>query len=345
MSLILDDSTEENASQVANIDMVTWHPRPSFTFNPPPGGNISIQSSDGQVFSVHTLILGLASSMFSDMFTVGTRVEEIIDLAEDSETISIMLAYIYPSGVPPPLDSFDILEKSLVVAQKYDLKAMLEKIDRSLSTESACKTLVENDPLRVFSLTVTYELHESQIAAIRAVRPTHADLSRSGTLTELAHEYPGSAHIVKLIGIQAARAEVLSEFFYDLGYRQDPPLAVYNQTPDDKTSWLICEDCRVKTVTITTTLPVRYFPVWLNGWASNMYKRFREEPRKDHSHCFTVEMFDTLVRRPRNAPFCQNCVKTALKAKKGRVLRTWLEQVEEDLVDRLQALDQDILLP
>ncbi|KAG8774578.1 hypothetical protein FRC12_001902 [Ceratobasidium sp. 428] len=345
MSLILDDSTEENASQVANIDVVTWHPRPSFTFSPPPGGDISIRSCDGQVISVHTLILGLASSMFSDMFTVGTRVDEVVDLAEDSETISIMLAYIYPSGVPPPLDSFDILEKSLVVAQKYDLKAMLGRIDRSLSTESACKTLVENDPIRVFSLTVTYELRESQIAAIRAVRPTHADFSCSNTLTWLAREHPSSAHIVKLVGIQAARAEVLFHFFFDLGYQHDTPLAVYNHTPDDKTSWLICEDCRAKMVTSTATLPIRYFPAWLNGWASSMYKRFREEPGKNHSHHFTIEMFDTLVRRPRNAPFCQNCVKTALKAKKGRVLKAWLQEVEEDLVERLTELDHDILLP
>ncbi|KAG9090118.1 hypothetical protein FRC06_001219 [Ceratobasidium sp. 370] len=180
------------------------------------------------------------------MSAIGTRTAEVIDLAEDSETFSVMLVYIYPSSIPPPLGSFELLEKSLGVAQKYDLKAMLQRLDRALSTESSYKELIKSDPLRIFHLSVTYGLQQSQTVAIRGVQPRHCDLLYPDGIIQLAKTYPSSSHVIQLMGIQAARAEALFRCFYDLGYGDG--LGVCNTTPDDKNSWLIRKDCKTKMI-------------------------------------------------------------------------------------------------
>ncbi|KAG9095759.1 hypothetical protein FS749_009823 [Ceratobasidium sp. UAMH 11750] len=315
--------------------------RPRFIFNPPPGGDISVRSCDGQVFCVHTLLLGLASSVFSDMSTIGTQTAEIIDLAEDSESLSVMLVHIYPSGIPPPLDSFELLEKSLKVAQKYDIQAMLQKLDRALSTESSCKELFKADPIRMFHLSATHSLRQSQTVAIREVRPRHCDLSCPEDIAKLAETYPNSSHVIALMGVQAARAEILFRFFYDLGYEDG--LDVCNPTPDDENSWLICKDCKTKMIT-NFTAPVTYYPIWLNSWVHSLYRKFINEPFGTHAHLFTVPMFETLISRPGNTPFCQSCIKAALKAKKGRILEAWLRDVQAELEERLEALDDLLVL-
>ncbi|KAG8745677.1 hypothetical protein FRC10_007374 [Ceratobasidium sp. 414] len=226
------------------------------------------------------------------MSAIGTRTTEVIDLAEDSETLSVMLAYIYPSGVPPPLGSFGLLEKSLEVAQKYDLKAILERLDRALSTESSYKELIQSDPLRTFHLSVTYGLQQSQTVAIREVQPKHCDLSSINDIVQLAKVYPGSSHVIALMGVQAARAEILFRFFYNP----------------------IC-------------------------WAPSLYESFIDAPSEDHSHLFTLGMFNTLIYRPCIMPFCKLCVKVALKAKNGQVLEAWLRSVKDELEDELKELE------
>ncbi|KAG9119136.1 hypothetical protein FRC07_006002 [Ceratobasidium sp. 392] len=335
MSATGHNSEEEHSTETSVVFPVD---PPPFVFSPPPGGDLSIRSCDNQVFSVHSLILGLASSVFSDMSVVGTRSAEVIDLAEDSETISIMLAYIYPSGIPPPLNSFHLMEKRLAVAQKYDLKAMLQRLDRSFATESSYKSLIEYDPLRLFDLSVAYDLRESQTTAIRTVQPRHCNLLTIEKIKWLANTYPSSAPAIKLMGIQAARAEILFRFFYG-----DNSLTVNNITPNEENSWLICKDCRLKTITSMPVI-VTYYPTWLHGWTSGVYRLFSKEPLKDHHHCFTTRMFNPIIRSRQNDPVCQLCIKAALKAKKGQVLKDWLESVEEALMDRLKELEDLLAL-
>lgn len=87
-----------------------------YAFKPPLGGDVSLRSADGKIFCLHTLILSLASSAFSDMFAIGTQSTEIIDLSDDSEAISLMLGFIYPSALPPVVVTYELLEKCLRIA-------------------------------------------------------------------------------------------------------------------------------------------------------------------------------------------------------------------------------------
>jgi hypothetical protein len=107
------------------------------------------------------------------MFTVGTKSTKVIDLAEDSETISLMLGLIYPSGAMPIVNTFELLEKSLEVAQKYNIDIILKRIDHALSSETFYKDMIQSDPLRLFDLSGAYGLRESRTAAAKEVNPYH----------------------------------------------------------------------------------------------------------------------------------------------------------------------------
>ena len=67
---------------------------PAWHSEPPLGGDITLCSSDGTSIRTHSLLIALASSDSLGMFSVGTHGDGLIDLAEDAETVSLMLEYI-----------------------------------------------------------------------------------------------------------------------------------------------------------------------------------------------------------------------------------------------------------
>ncbi|KAH7340217.1 hypothetical protein B0J17DRAFT_650394 [Rhizoctonia solani] len=117
----------------------------SFAFQPPAGGDVVLRSCEGTVFNAHSVLLGLASTVFAGMFS-GVSTADTIDLAEDAETISLMLAFIYPI-TPPPITTVDQLEKVMLFSQKYDITKMIEYVEKTVLPESE---LIHSDPIRVF---------------------------------------------------------------------------------------------------------------------------------------------------------------------------------------------------
>lgn len=140
-----------------------------YLFELPPGDDILLRSIDGKFFYVHSLILRLTSSIFSDMFTIGTQSAEVVDLGDNSEAISLMLGFIYPSTMTPIITSFKMLKKSLEVAQKYQVETMLQYIDRALSQEIRYQKIIEKSPLRLFQICTKYGLRKTQTAAAKLV--------------------------------------------------------------------------------------------------------------------------------------------------------------------------------
>ncbi|KEP47891.1 BTB/POZ domain protein [Rhizoctonia solani 123E] len=139
----------------------------STLFHPPTGGDLTLRASDGTEFKVHSLLLHIASSVFADMFQVGTNNHRVVDLAEDSQTLSLMLEHIYPVK-SPTIDSFDKLESCLTVAQKYDIKGMMGNLDAELRC-GAKSELVAGDPLRACVLADSFGLSEAGKVLARLV--------------------------------------------------------------------------------------------------------------------------------------------------------------------------------
>lgn len=300
-----------------------------YVFEPPSGGDISLRSADGKVFCLHSIILRLTSSVFSDMFTIGTQSAEVVNLAEDSEAISLMLGFMYPSTMPPIISNFKMLEKSLEVAQKYHVETMLQKIDQALSQETRYRPLVMEEPFHLFQLCARYGLRETQTAAARLVRPGRSGLLHPEGIVKLAQQNPGSAHIIGLLGAQLARENILRSVLFD-----------FTVVPDFlqgfEAMFVTCKDCRDKMEDEDGTSTPVYYPGWLQRWGGLVYERLSSPVRDNDSYVFSAGVLHQLRRF--KGLNCQACIDAALEAG-GRPFEGWAAEVEYELKTQLEKLD------
>ncbi|CEL51993.1 hypothetical protein RSOLAG1IB_00530 [Rhizoctonia solani AG-1 IB] len=296
-------------------------------FQPPSGGDLTLRSSDGVEFRVHTLLLHIASTVFGDMFQIGTNNHQVLDLAEDSQTLSLMLEHIYPVK-SPIIDSFDKLEKCLAVAQKYDIKGMMGNLDAELRC-GAKSELVAGDPLRACVLADSFGLSEAGKVLARLVdRNTH--LLTPEALTRLRTLSPRSELSVRLVGTQAARATILSEILF--GFTQYP----MNPSTNPARAIPICQSCdKIRCSNVV------FIPSWMVHWSHSVYKILITHDYRDlppTCNFLDPELLPRLAQQPKvNASMvCTKCVGTA---KGSEEYATWVSRVR-DLVDsRLRSLD------
>jgi len=96
----------------------------------PPDADVILRASGGKELHAHKLVLSLASPVFKDMFSVPQLPDEssqtpVIDVGDPPGTLEIFLQIIYP--VPYPLiDDVETLASLLHLADKYDVKAVLD---------------------------------------------------------------------------------------------------------------------------------------------------------------------------------------------------------------------------
>jgi hypothetical protein len=239
---------------------------PAFTFQPPPGGDVSLKSCDGVIFLAHSMLLGMASKVFSDMFTSPT-VADAVELAEDAEAISIMLAFIYPV-MRPPIDTIPLFEKAVRVAHKYDIDVLFKTLDQTGIQQPG---LVRRHPLRVFILAAEYGLRETQAHAAKLVwLQDRSTLSPEG-LVQLAKEFPNSAHIIGLVGVQLIRPGIL-------GALLNQGNMAYQTWPVRGSGYYIsCSSCLQK-YTTTNEGRIYYRPGWLIAWASSLHSALMSSP-------------------------------------------------------------------
>jgi hypothetical protein len=299
-----------------------------YVFEPPSGGDISLRSSDGKVFCLHSIILGLASSVFADMFRIGTQSVEVIDVAEDSEAIPLILGFIYPSVASPVVNTYELLEKSLEAAHKYNIEGMIRKLDRAISEEKSYQRLIYIDPLRLFKLSVTYQLRESQTAAAKAVRPRHCDFQSPDGVIKFASQYPSSfTPVIALMGIQSARSKMLVEFLFF-----DSEMMLVGDG-----SRVICDKCQPSTAVIPG--PTRaYYPNWLYPWGLLVYTKLVENTWDQSGWLFTTEVLEILPDQEQNIPICQACL-DKMSSGGALLFLEWAEGVKQALKKKLDELD------
>ena len=129
----------------------------------------SPESGSGHDFRVHQFILGLASPVFKEMFSLPQppaqdQNEEhkppIVNVAEPPEVLDAILRFIYPGVDLPKFTSLSIVSASLSAADKYDLASMRSVLRDSL------RTFLPRDSFEVYAIACRFGFPEAKAAAM-----------------------------------------------------------------------------------------------------------------------------------------------------------------------------------
>ncbi|KAG8703644.1 hypothetical protein FRC08_002710 [Ceratobasidium sp. 394] len=265
---------------------------PAFSFQPPAGGDVTLKSSDGATFVVHSVLLAIASKVFSDMFTSST-IADVVELAEDAEAISLMLASMYPV-IRPTIDTIPLLEKAMLVAQKYDIDILVKTLAQ---TNSHQRDIIRRDPLRVYCSARDSGFRETQMLAAKLVTRSHYDMLTPDGLLKFAREFPDSAHVIGIVGAQGMRAKVLERLCLvpsSIWPKTDSTLALTD------TNYMICFRCWNG-----NAYPEYYRPGWLESWSRNLYSELTNKLLDECSSYFELACLVTLRRR---SGICTACI-------------------------------------
>lgn len=123
------------------------------TFNWPDGDIIlrATRGTDNRDFRVHKLFLSFASPVFKDMFMLPqpsspTPPVDVVEVDDPPQALEATLHFIYPTVDPPAIDDLSLLLEVLILADKYDIKAVRYRLRLPLAE------LSKTEPLRVYAI-------------------------------------------------------------------------------------------------------------------------------------------------------------------------------------------------
>ncbi|KAG9088589.1 hypothetical protein FRC06_001954 [Ceratobasidium sp. 370] len=153
------------------------------------GGDFTLRSCPEEIeFRVFRLFLMTASPVFRDILTSGSG-PPVMDLAEDAETISILLQYIYPRE-NPTIKSYGLIEKVLEAARKYELGFITSDLRASMRSALPDFAYLRAEPLRMYALAVRHEFKGEALAAAKLTIGKYAFATREGAAELLALDIP-----------------------------------------------------------------------------------------------------------------------------------------------------------
>ncbi|KAG8686885.1 hypothetical protein FRC09_013861 [Ceratobasidium sp. 395] len=287
-------------------------------------GDIILRSLDGIEFKVHSLFLSHASPVLGHMFCSGTP-QTVVNVAETSEILRLILQFIYP-GSPPPIPSFEILEQGLHVADKYQLEGMKTHLRERLSLKGS-PVSVFSDPLHALAFCTVHDF-TAEAALAASVASESRDFHKVKDLVEVIKAMPSIAPVVKMIGMPSARTSILIDVLFQFHRR---PMMLYQE---DCYNFLCdkCDNIYFK--------KARYgAPEWQARWAHWVFQELNTRRISDCSEIFTVEFFKLAMNKgdvpiPKNLCQCH----TMIYGRKT-TFETWTGGVREALVSRLKALE------
>ncbi|KAG8738720.1 hypothetical protein FRC10_006555 [Ceratobasidium sp. 414] len=303
--------------------------KPSFRFTPPAQGDITIISSDGVRFLVHSSVLGRSSSVFADMLSLGTKGEQAIQLSDDAESISLMLGFIYPANVLSIRD-FSPLEKVLEVAQKYDIDVVTRTLDETIPN-GLHANFIQIDPLRVLRIGTTYGLRNTYRITAKTIQSQYRYFQDPEAINMFTRRFPDTAPLVGLIGMAGARAKILHDVLYDFQSGNPPPDSDDEFDPEMFTD-LLCRPC-YKHLRNAGRFPDPAFrPHWLFDWARPAFNELCAKGIDECDALFNVSVFGRIAQGS-DYPGC-------IPHGPGESLfNTWAENVKLKLHDELSQLE------
>ncbi|KAL5637137.1 hypothetical protein ACGC1H_000951 [Rhizoctonia solani] len=299
-------------------------------FTPPSGGDITLRSSDGVSFLVHSTILKFTSSTFNGMIATCTS-KTTIELSESASDVSNLLRFIYPNKLPLTIGP-DMLPGCLKAVQKYNVEGAVEIIDELIALDTPPHKFLSSDPIRVFQLALQFNLVKTRAAATPLVisaagQVDFCDLSQA---SEFAQKY-SPLGLVYLMNFQAMRAKLLSDVLFQFDIAPIQPL----QSDPDMFWDLCCQPCRNVNKTAYKRIP----PSWALAWVRLVYKTLLISPgplaKSDYLFQSTV-----LGRFQERQDVCQECLSDyRLYSNQGVRFDHWAQVIKDALEAQLAKLE------
>ncbi|KAG8715638.1 hypothetical protein FRC09_016456 [Ceratobasidium sp. 395] len=289
----------------------------SFSYQPPLGGDVPLKSSDGVVFVAHSMFLALASPVFAGMFSPVVQ-QDMIELQEDAESVSLMLRFIYPPVFLGDL-SLPLLKKSLHMGQKYDIDGILTAVDHVVSRSFDESTPLKLDPVETFELASRYRLKATQKAAAKLI----SQLRDGEDVKRLAEALPAYSGIIGLLGAQSLRVQALAALLGNLPPNLHAPKVGW----EDGGGVMMCREC-INRELYSPRPGMRYQPIWLYCWAAIAQCDLIEKPFTECSYLFHVSILHEIEQLD---GVCQDCIQAARDAGDGQVFKTWAQEMKDEV--------------
>lgn len=299
------------------------------------GGDLILRSSDDVDFNVHSILLSLASPVFSDMLTVGTGgsagndKKNVITLGETAEMVALMLKLIYPL-TPPTISSFEQLNQGLHVADKYQLKNMKSHLHERLLVHGS-PVSVQADPLRALAVASGHGLQDVADIAVSHALKRYA-FQQPDQLIELARVIPSAVPAIRLIVPQSIQAITLAEVLFSF---HKYPMNLNNG------------NCQWRCGFCINSGPGGYSPPeWQARWAHIVYNELKGRSVQEWGPFFKYEFYNTAMYRAGKFPIPSgsqgHCACPEILKRDGYppLFEKWATTVYEHLKERLQSLDK-----
>lgn len=314
---------------------------------PSSDGDVTLYSSDNQVFVVHSTWLGSVSTVLRNMLPYDHFDKEDCELRlpQSSEVLKIVLQLLIQDSTQPSIDNFALLDACLEAANAYKLFSLVSWF-RSLLWMPDSAVHISKSPIEAYSICSTHNFEKEKNVAFQHCIET-LNISDSKTTNLIASRCRDATIALELIGRLARRSTIIlktlsSLHVYPMNLRspmwaiRKPLLAGFDEIG------LACADCQKQS-------PVIFQPTsWLAFWAHFARKELLEKPGSQCDHVFKTEF---LCRHRSSEHYteqddretewltgenqvCQECLK-AILFEHDNEWEKWAEVVKSELKDRL----------
>ncbi|KAF8596540.1 hypothetical protein BDV93DRAFT_563169 [Ceratobasidium sp. AG-I] len=291
------------------------------------GGDLILRSLDEIDFHVHSIVLSLASPVFSNMFAIGTQ-RDVVAVGESAEVLALMLSFVYPRP-PRAVTSFKLLKEGIHVADKYQLDNMKTGLREQLSLY-ASPVSAFTDPLGAFAFAVSHEFSDEVKLSANLASQTY-DFRKVDDLIELANAIPAAAPVVQIIGSQSARTTIMSNILFNYHVA---PMALMGET----CAKLICSKCAPTYLNRRRRSP----PEWLARWSHSVFEELlKRPPSLPWTEVFTVGFLNLALYRDRLEPIPDHECSCPTSIGRHRAdFETWARRISQCLASRLQEVER-----
>ncbi|KAG9089494.1 hypothetical protein FRC07_012329 [Ceratobasidium sp. 392] len=301
----------------------------TFSYQPPPGGDISLRSNDGVVFCVHSLILRLASPRFESWFLANSQ-SAVYELSDDAESISLMLRFIYPPVFVDELP-IELLGKGLHIGHKYEVGGIITAIDHIMSHSLNKDGLIHSNTIRAFCLATIFRLPKTRAATAEALRPGYYNFSDPNEVTSLANTHTNAAGLIGLVGAHGIHIRSLSDLLFSSGQTKILP-----DTPHRGDGIIMaCRDCMDDERFEFEGYEI-YKTSWFAYWSIIAFRALVSQPLGECDYLFQTPILDELLS---TSGTCKACIVVTRTALNGGVFLQWAHKAKSVIAAALKEVE------